>query len=429
LLRRPCLFVLAVMSVAWLPGWSEADDWPQFRGPARDGVWAEIRDHANFPAEGLKVRWHVPAGAGLSSPIISDGLVFLCDSETKSPKAWERVHCYDEKSGRTLWTHSEEVAYPAWAFDPKSPSGPDATPCVSDGKVYSLGKAGVLSCLSAGKGAVEWRRDLTETFGSAESFGSTPSLLVEGHLLILVIGARPDACVLALDKDTGKEVWRALDDTWTYSSPIVITAGGQRQLIVLTPEAVTSLDPATGTTWWREQRASRGDFTAACPVIRDRLLFAGGIMFQLNPDKPEASVLWPEANTSYTRRILSQTSVPLIKDGCVFSDKSYGHLVCLEAQTGKLLWQNEEVTDKANGAAQQFFPNGDSVLIFTNQGNLVRARLSATAYQELSRVHLIEPTDPFAGRKVVWPLPAFANRHVFARNGEELICASLEAGP
>jgi outer membrane protein assembly factor BamB len=95
----------------------------------------------------------------------------------------------------------------------------------------------------------------------------------------------------------------------------------------------------------------------------------------------------------------------------------------------KLLWQSEEVTDKANGAAQQLFPNGDSVLIFTNLGNLIRARLSSEGYKEISRVHFIEPTTPFSGRKVVWPLPAFANRHVFARNGEELICASLEIKP
>ncbi len=230
-------------------------------------------------------------------------------------------------------------------------------------------------CPDARTGAVVWQKDLTQDFGSAESCGSTPSLLLEGHLLILVIGAKPDACVLALDEDTGNEVWRALDDSWTYSSPIVITAGGQRQLIVLTPEALTSLNPATGKTWWREKCASRGDFTAACPVVRDLLLFAGGVMFQLDADKPGASVLWPEVRTSDTRRVLSQTSVPMIKDGCVFSDKSYGHLVCLEAKTGKLLWQNEDVTDKVNGAAQQFFPNGDAVLIFTNQGNLIRVRL------------------------------------------------------
>lgn len=408
---------------------AQADDWPQFRGPNRDGVWNETGVLQTFPAEGLKVRWRAPVGGGLSSPIVSDGRVFLCDAETKKPKAWERVHCFDERSGKLLWTHSDEASYPEWAFDPKAPTGPDATPVADGDKVYALGKNAHLVSLDVRDGAVLWERDLMKDYGLTEFSGTTPSPLIEGHFLILVGGGKPGASVLALDKETGKEIWRALDDAWTYSSPIVITAGGARQLIVLTPGAVTSLGPATGKTWWREKREVRGDFTAACPVVQENLLFAGGIMFQLSPDKPAASVLWPDARTSYTRRVLSQTSIPLIRDGCVFSDKSYGHLVCLEALTGKPLWQHDGFTDTANGAAQQLYPNGDSTLIFTNLGDLIRARLTRTGCQELSRIHVITPTCPFAGRKVVWPLPAFAHRHIFARNDEELICASLEAEP
>ena len=105
---------------------------------------------------------------------------------------------------------------------------------------------------------------------------------------------------------------------------------------------------------------------------------------------------------------------------------AYGHLVCLEALTGKPVWQNEEVTDKKNGATQQFFPNGDSTLIFTNEGNLIRARLSPAGYREISRSHLIDPTWPFDGKQFVYAPPAFANRHVFARNEAEVVCASLE---
>lgn len=406
---------------------AQAEDWPQFRGPNRDGVWNDTGVLQTFPADGLKIRWRVPVSGGLSSPIVTEGRVFLCDAETKKPKAWERVHCFDERSGKLLWTHSDEVNYPDWAFDPKTPTGPDSTPVASGGKVYALGKNGHLVCLDVHDGAVFWERDLMKDYGLTEFSGSTPSPVIEGHLLILVLGAKPDASVIALDKVTGKEIWRALDDPWTYSSPIVVTAGGARQLIILTPGAVTSLDPATGRTWWREKRDVRGDFTAACPVAHENLLFAGGIMFQLTAEKPGATVLWPTALTSYTRRILSQTSIPLIRDGCVFSDKSYGHLVCLEALTGKPLWEHDGITDTVNGAAQQLYPNGDSTLIFTNQGNLVRAQLSPTGYKELSRAHVVTPTYQFAGRKVIWPLPAFANRHIFVRNDEELISASLEA--
>lgn len=380
-----------------------------------------------FPASGLPVRWRAEVRGGLSSPVVSAGRVFVCDAELEKPKARERVLCFDEHTGSQLWMHADEVTYPEWAFDSKTPTGIDATPCVAGGKVYSLAKVSGLACLDAASGSLLWRKDLTKEYELAEFSGTTPSPLVEGGLLILVIGGKNGACVVALDKDTGKEAWRALDDKWTYASPIVITAGGVRQLIVLTPDAVTSLDPATGRTWWREKRELRGDYTAAGPVSDHDLLFAGGTMFRLSPDKPAATALWPDENTSYTRRILSQTSIPLIRDGCVFSDKSYGHFTCLEAATGKVLWKEDGLTDKANGAALQLFPNGDSTLVFTNQGNLIRVKLSAEGCKELSRTHVIDPTYQFAGRKVVWPLPAFANKAVFVRNDVEVICASLEA--
>jgi outer membrane protein assembly factor BamB len=209
----------------------QAGDWPQFRGPGRDGVWNETDVTRTFPPEGLKVLWRAPTGAGLSSPVVSGGHVFLCDSELKKPQAWERVHCYDEKTGKELWTYKVEVTYPDWAFDPKSEAGPDATPLVSGGRLFAFGRMGMVHCLDARDGSVIWQKDLGKQYGS-ESIGTTPSPLLEGSLLILVTGGKPDACVISLDKDSGTPVWHALDDKWTYSTPLVISAGGKRQFIL-----------------------------------------------------------------------------------------------------------------------------------------------------------------------------------------------------
>lgn len=405
-----------------------ADDWPQFGGPNRDGVWRETGIVQTFPAEGLKIRWRVPVGSGLSSPIVSEGRVFLCDAERKKPRAWERVHCYDEKSGQTLWTHTDEVSYPGYAFDPASEGGPDGTPLAAGGKVYALGRMGNLVCLDVRDGTVLWQKDVPKECGLGEVFGTTPSPLLEGNLLILVTGGKPAPCVLAFDKDTGKEVWRALEDPWTYSSPIVISAGGKRQLIVWTPDAITSLDPATGKVWWRERRVLFSDYAVAAPTISGNLLLAGGLMFQLDPDRPAASVLWPE-NTVKARRSLSNTTGPLLQGGCVYSHQSQGRLVCLDARTGRLLWEKEKVTEARNGACLHLIPHGDDTWIFTDQGDLLHARLTSKGYEELGRAHLLDPTYPFGGHKVLWSPPAFANRHIFARSGEELVCASLEAKP
>lgn len=405
---------------------TRADDWPQFRGTNRDAVWNETGIMQTFPPDGLPVRWRAPVGTGLSSPVIAKGRGYLADAELQKPKARERVHCLDEKTGKPLWTHTCEVTYPDWAFDPTQTSGPNSTPVVQDGKLWCLGQMGELHCLDAVSSAVIWHRNLMKEYGAKEFTGTTPSPLIEKNLLILAAGIQPDACVIALDKDTGKEVWRALSDPWTYSSPLVISAGGRRQLIVWTPKSVTSLNPATGETWWREDVDTTNYYGAATPVSDGQRLLLSGLMFQLDQTKPAATLLWPESK-SPTKVVLSPCSIPMMQDGHVYSGESSGQLVCLDANTGSQVWDTDKVTGRGNGAAIHLTPNGGTTLVFTDQGNLIRARLGPEGYQELSRVHVIDPTYKFAGRKLIWPPPAYANGHIFARNDVELISASLEA--
>jgi hypothetical protein len=149
-------------------------------------------------------------------------------------------------------------------------------------------------------------------------------------------------------------------------------------------------------------------------------------MFQLEADKPSASVIWP-ASKVVSRRVFSNTSTALFRSDHVYTAKSSGELVCLDASTGNQIWETDKVTDLKSGASIHLTPNGESVLLFTDKGELIRAQLSPAGYREISRVSLVRPTLPFGGRKVTWAPPAYANRHIFVRNGEELICASLAA--
>ncbi len=164
------------------------------------------------------------------------------------------------------------------------------------------------------------------------------------------------------------------------------------------------------------------------PVVQKNRLLIGGLMLELNAHQPTATVLWPETR-AVSKRILSNTSTALLLGDYVYSAKSSGELVCLEAGTGKQVWQTNTVTDLKNGASIHLTPAGDAVFLFTDKGDLIRAQLTPQGYQEISRAHLIEPTSPFGGRKCAWTPPAYANRHVFARNDEELVCASLAAQP
>jgi outer membrane protein assembly factor BamB len=151
-------------------------------------------------------------------------------------------------------------------------------------------------------------------------------------------------------------------------------------------------------------------------------------MFELAADKPAAKVLWP-VSTAPARRILSHTSTALLKDDCVYSAKSSGEFICLDAKTGRQLWLSTDVTELKGGASVHITANGKSELLYTDRGELIRARLTPEGYEEISRAKVLEPTFPFSGRNVAWSPPAYANGHIFARSGKELVCASLTEVP
>jgi outer membrane protein assembly factor BamB len=416
------VFILPLM----LPLVARAEDWPQWRGPNRDGVWSETGILETFPPDGLKIEWSVPVGIGFSSPVVAGGRVYVTDSELAKPKARERVHAFDAVTGKPLWSYAYDVDYPEAAFDEKYPRGPISTPIVADGRIYTWGPAGILFCLDALKGEVVWQKDIQKEFPNSY-LDTAGSPLIEGNFLILPAGAKPDACVIAFDKNTGQEMWKALDEEASASSPIIVSSGGKRQLIIWTPQAVTALDPATGNTYWRERLSTTQDATVSTPVYHDGHLLVGGLMLKLDPDKPAATVIWPKSRAT-ARRVLSDTSTALFRDGYIYSARSAGEFVCLEASTGNQLWETDKVTDLKSGASIHLTANGDSALLFNDRADLIRARLTPQGYQEISRARVLEPPATW-NRNCAWAVPAYSNRHIYARTSKELVCASLAAEP
>lgn len=404
-----------------------ADDWPQWRGPNRDGVWNETGILETFPAGGLKFRWRVQVGFGWSSPVVAGGRVFLPDSHLVRPSTQERLHCFEEATGKPVWTFAYDATYPEWAFTPGQEAGPTATPIVEGERIYMVGGNGQVHCFEAAKGEVLWKKDLSRNY-KIEILKCRASPLIENDLLIVFAGARPGACVMALDKNSGREVWKAVDEPVSNSSPIVIASGGKRQLIAWTEQSVTSLHPATGEVFWREPLVTSNNDAISSPVFEQDRLLISGLMLRLDPEKPAFSVLWPQ-RLAAAQRILSNTSTPLLRGDQVYSARSSGQLVCLEAATGKPVWETDKVTDLKGGASIHLTSNGDAAFLYTDRGELIRARLTPQGYREISRARLVEPVYPFGGRNVAWSPPSFANRHVFARTEKELVCASLAAEP
>ena len=424
LFATPFLKALSCMALGIVLGAesSLAIDWPQFRGPNRDGVWEETGIVESFPREGLKIRWRRPVGGGFASPVVAQGRVFVFDVELIKPTARERLHCFDGKTGKVAWVYAYDEPYGDWAYVPERGAGPTATPIVDGDRIYIVGANGFTHCLNTKTGKVIWEKNIGKEYTVAE-MSCRPSPLIDGPLLIVFTGAKPGASVLALDKQTGKEVWKALDDPVSNSSPIIITVRGKRQLIVWSDSSLTSLDPAKGHTYWRELMVTSNNDSVATPVFQGNRLLVSGLMIDLSADAPR--FLWPE-NRVPARRILSNTSTALLQGEYLFTAKGWGELVCLEAATGKQVWSTNGVTASKNGASIHITPQGGGVFLFTDEGNLIRAQLSPAGYREISRMHLIDPTWPFGQTKFVYAPPAFANRHVFARSEAEVVCASLE---
>ena len=260
--RDLLLFVSIALTVT-LP--VRADDWPQWMGPGRDGIWRETGIVKSFPAGGPKERWRVKIGGGYAGPAVVEGRVFVTDKQlfqgetnpdnpfTRDRRqATERVVCLNDADGTVIWKHEYECPYTV-----SYPAGPRTTPVVQDGRVYTLGSEGHLFCLTADQGKVIWSKNLQKDYGHEQTpvWGYSANPLLDGNRLICLVGGQGTA-VVAFNKDTGEELWRALDSSGEhgpgYSSPVILEAGGQRQLIVWHPSALCSLVPETGKVLWQQ---------------------------------------------------------------------------------------------------------------------------------------------------------------------------------
>ena len=440
--RLPFLGFTFLFALILVGNAAHGDDWPQWMGPQRDGVWRESGIVDKFPAGGPPIRWRVPIGAGYSGPSVTAGKVFILDRETSpgvsrpanpfarlSIAGNERLLCLDESTGKQLWVQ----AYPC-DYTMSYNAGPRAAPTVEANRVYTLGGEGDLQCRDVEHGTLIWQKHLGGEHTPMWGFAASP--LVEGDKLI-AIGADPDATVLCFDKNNGKLLWKAIPAKEPgYSSPIVIEAGGRRQLIVWNPESLNSLDPQTGKVYWSEPFTSKAGMSIVTPRRDGDLLlvtafYNGALMMKLDDTKPAATVLWKLGGKSErnTEALHSVMCTPVIDHDFIYGVCSYGQLRCLKTQTGERVWETFAPTSGDAGptrwAAAFIVPNGDRYFLFNEKGDLIIAQLSPTGYQELSRAHLLDPTNTDPGRAVVWSLPAFADRCVFARNDKEIVCASL----
>ncbi len=441
-MKNTFLIRLSVLAAcAWCAALSGAD-WPQWRGPNRDGVWSETGVIDRFPADPIPRLWTAAVGPGYSSPTVAHGRVYLTDRQT-SPQAVERVLCFDARTGRRLWVYSYPCEYKGFQYR----GGPRAAVTVSDGRAFALGAMGHMHCLAADTGVVLWSRNLNEEYHiRMPRWGVACAPLVTDDLVVVQFGGR-GACVAAFDAATGKERWKALDDPASYSAPILIEQAGRRVLACLTGKRVVGLDPASGRLLWESPFPPYATPAGtAMPATDGRRLFVsaffeGGLMLRLRQDEPKVEEVWRLRGRvkQHDKGLHAMISTPFLDGDYLYGVDSYGELRCLHAATGEWIWTSLKMRPKARWTDKRrpydrwytahLVRNRGRVWAFNEKGELIICRLTPQGYQEISRAQLIEPTRVQHPRGVCWSHPAFAYRCVFIRNDKELVCADLAKRP
>jgi outer membrane protein assembly factor BamB len=422
------------------PAFSSADDWPQWMGPERDDVWRETGILTKFPEAGAKVLWRAPVAGGFAGPAVADGRVYVADYLRKEGDpapdpgkrnkltGLERLLCFDQRSGKLLWKHEYDCPY-----EVSYPAGPRVTPTAHQGKVYSLGTEGNLYCLDTADGRVIWSKELKKEYKTTTpQWGFCGHPLIDGKKLICLVGGEGSVAV-AFDKDTGKELWRALSASEPgYCPPTIIEAGGKRQLLIWHATALNSLDPETGKLYWEHPLKPDYGMSITAPRKLGDLLYASGIgnvcvCLRLAKEKPGVDEVW--RGTTKTG-VYCANSTPFLDGGIIYgSDCQVGCLRGVKLDTGARLWETFQPTtggnERASSATAFIIKNDDRFFLFSETGHLIIAKLSPKGYEEVSRAKLLEPTGDAFGRPVVWSHPAFAGKCCFARNDKELVCVSL----
>jgi outer membrane protein assembly factor BamB len=423
--------LILILAGVLLVSSSASQEWPDWRGSNRDGIWKETGIVKKFKNNTIALKWSIPCGPGYSGPTVSGGKVYLTDLIEK-PEASERVLCVDASNGKVLWTYNYACRYGNVGY----PNGPRTSVVISDGKAYSLGTIGQLFCFNAQTGSVLWQHDLNREYQiRMPIWGIASTPLIFENKIIIQIGGSKGATVLALDKNTGKELWRSMDEEISYSAPILVQQAGKPVVVVWTAENLNGLDPKTGKVYWKIPFRLGMGMGIATPVLYKEYLFvssfySGSLLVKLSQETTTAQKIWLRAgeNERKTDALHCVINTPLIKDGFIYGVDSYGELRCLRLETGDRLWEDLSAVNKNRWANIHFVEHGQQTWMFNEHGELLITELSPQGIKIISRAKLIEPTIRQLNRNgngVTWSHPAFANRSVFARNDNSLVCAYL----
>ena len=387
------------------PGIDETQDWPQWRGPNRDGVSRTARLEKTWPESGPKEVWRRPIGEGFSGISIANSRVYTMYATESS----EFVASLDATDGSEVWKHRSGDK-----FMQTYGNGPRCTPTVDGDRVYALGAHGELLALEAASGRTIWQHNLRTEFGrKLPAFAFTGSPLIEGNTVLVNTGVGGDErAIMAFDKTTGEVVWASGGDPIGYSSPIAVNAQGFRQLLFFTSAALVSLSPS-GQLYWRHEWPTEYGQHPATPVFiaPDRVFVSSGygmggavLRIERTETGPSVSQVW------FNKQMKNHISTSVYHEGAIYGfDEAI--LKCVDAQTGHERW-------KARGYGKGTLILADGhLIVLGDDGKLAMVEANPDAHVEVASAQVLSDR--------CWTTPSLAGGRLYLRNMVEIVCLDL----
>lgn len=402
-----------------IPLSTHAGDWPQWRGPERNGKARELAS-LNKLSTDLKPAWRIPVGGGHSGPVVAGTTVIYLDEDGTN----EVAHALDVASGKERW----KVAY-APRFQDEWGAGPRATPLIDGDRVYVQSCTGEFRCLSLADGKTIWGTSFEKDFGvkflgnkanegTATRRGNNGSGVIDGEQLFLPVGGKNGASLVCFDKKSGQALWKSGDDEAAYSSLVTTTLGGVRQVVALTAEALLGADVESGKILWRVPLKTAAKRHAASPVVIGDQIAVNSHTFGLRSFRIAKDTGGFKATEAWANADLKiNLATPVLLDGHLYSQGANKDYVCVDAGTGTLQW-----SQTGFGLGRKDYAStiaiGKNLLTLTEDGTLVLVAGNPEQYTELGRVQVCGNT---------WSHPALANGKLYVRDGRSLQCFDLSA--
>ena len=386
-----------------------AQDWPQWRGPNRDGKVSGFTAPQEWPKE-LTQKWKTTVGSGDATPALVGNKLYVFTRQGED----EVILCLNAGNGSELW--KSKYAAQAVTGAPARHPGPRSSPAVADGKVVTIGVGGVLSCLDAATGKVVWRKDPFPKV-VPRFFTSMSPIIVDG-MVIAHLGGQGNGAIIAYDLATGNEKWRWSGEGPEYASPALLTVGGTKQIVTLAEKSIVAVGVADGKLLWSLpfMPVSRA-YNAATPIVDGQTVIYTGagrgakaVRIEKQGDGFAAKELWSNPE------LAPQFNTPVLKDGLLFGLSNRGNLYCINARTGQTAWTDETSRDRSGFAA--ILDVGSCLLALPSNSELIVFKPSDSEYSELAKIKVAEaPT---------YAHPVISGNRVFVKDQESVTLWTIE---